>query len=361
MAMTATIATSGSYVYVAWVSQTKVVNFSTSAPRTLYIRVNSNHGKGAWRTAIRLSSLTGRVYDAHVAAAGAYVYVSVTDSNTGAHPALHQRQPRSDVAVHHARGRPRRSRPSASRAARPWRRTARPSSSRGRPTCRPHRSRRAGQRTAAAPGRRRRRWRTAPWACPRSPFSVAGQWSAGRPTMASISGCGTSAGWGPLRHVSAPDTGKPYSVSRSRRPGPQRDVADRRRLERVLVLLRHGRLQDRRALVGDSRQRRVLVRQPRWSLRRHRPPPTTPTTRRPSSGPRPAVARSSGMAYTPNASSYRLYTRTSSAPRDRARPGVARLQVDRPARTPGRSGTPTYNDRAAASHRRDAPTDGVAP
>jgi len=78
------LAASGARVYVAWVSQTKIVHYSPTAPRVLYVRVNTNHGAStAWKPTIRLTSTSGRVDYPTVAAAGSDAYVSWTDSITG--------------------------------------------------------------------------------------------------------------------------------------------------------------------------------------------------------------------------------------------------------------------------------------
>src|SRR5262249_41291841 len=78
------LAAAGSRVYVTWVSQTKIVKFSPTAPRVLYVRVNTNHGAAAnWRTTVRLSSTAGRVGVPTIAAAGTDVYVAWTSGNTG--------------------------------------------------------------------------------------------------------------------------------------------------------------------------------------------------------------------------------------------------------------------------------------
>ena len=79
----AVIAASGRYVYGAWISQTKYIDYSPSAPRALYIRVNAHHGSGSWRSVKRLTSATGRVSTPDVAASGGSVYVAYTDANTG--------------------------------------------------------------------------------------------------------------------------------------------------------------------------------------------------------------------------------------------------------------------------------------
>jgi parallel beta-helix repeat protein len=78
------LAASGSRVYATWVSQTRIIRYSGTAPRVLYVRVNTNHGSStAWKTAIRLSSTTGRVDYPTVAASSPDVHVAWTNSATG--------------------------------------------------------------------------------------------------------------------------------------------------------------------------------------------------------------------------------------------------------------------------------------
>jgi hypothetical protein len=78
------MAAAGSRVYATWVSQTKIINFSPTAPRVLYVRVNANHGAStAWKSTIRLTTTTGRVDYPTIAAYGNDVYIAYTDSNTG--------------------------------------------------------------------------------------------------------------------------------------------------------------------------------------------------------------------------------------------------------------------------------------
>jgi hypothetical protein len=72
-----------SRVYVAYVTQTKWVRYSRTAPRILYVRKNETYGSGTWKTAVRLSSLTGRVDYPSIAVAGSVVYVAYTDAATG--------------------------------------------------------------------------------------------------------------------------------------------------------------------------------------------------------------------------------------------------------------------------------------
>ena len=79
------VAAAGSRVYVTWVSQTRVTSFRPTAPRVLYVRVNTSHGKStAWRSTVRLTSKTGRVDFPSIAASGTDVYITYTDSVTGA-------------------------------------------------------------------------------------------------------------------------------------------------------------------------------------------------------------------------------------------------------------------------------------
>jgi hypothetical protein len=80
-----TVAASGSYVYATWVSTTRWVHYSGTAPRVLYFRRNTNHGSTtAWGSTVRLTSATGRVDFPVLAATGSYVFVAYTDSSTGA-------------------------------------------------------------------------------------------------------------------------------------------------------------------------------------------------------------------------------------------------------------------------------------
>ena len=79
-----TIASSGKYVYATWVSTTKWVKYSGTAPRVLYFRRNSSHGASTkWASTVRLTSKSGRVDFPVLAASGAWVYVAWTDSATG--------------------------------------------------------------------------------------------------------------------------------------------------------------------------------------------------------------------------------------------------------------------------------------
>ena len=78
------LAAAGSRVYATSVSQTKWVNYSPTAPRLLYIRVNTNHGSStAWKSAITLSSTSRRVDYPTIAATGDDVYIAYTDGTTG--------------------------------------------------------------------------------------------------------------------------------------------------------------------------------------------------------------------------------------------------------------------------------------
>ena len=78
------LAASGSRVYATWVSQTKIVKYSGTAPRVLYVRVNTKHGGSSyWKSAVRLSSRTGRVDYPTIAASGYDVHVAWTDSVGG--------------------------------------------------------------------------------------------------------------------------------------------------------------------------------------------------------------------------------------------------------------------------------------
>ena len=90
------LAAAGSRVYVTGVSQTKFVKYSPSAPRALYVRVNSAHGAATtWKSTIRLTSASGRVDYPTIAAAGNDAFVAWADSNSG----------KVKVAASHDRGR----------------------------------------------------------------------------------------------------------------------------------------------------------------------------------------------------------------------------------------------------------------
>ena len=78
------LAAAGSRVYAAYVTQTKIVNYSGSAPRVLYVRVNTNHGHGDyWKSSVRLTGTTGRVDFPTVAASGTDVHIAFTNANNG--------------------------------------------------------------------------------------------------------------------------------------------------------------------------------------------------------------------------------------------------------------------------------------
>jgi hypothetical protein len=77
------IAAYGSHVYAVYVTQTKWIRYSKTAPRVLYIRTNTKYGVGAWGTTRRLTALAGRVDYPVIAAAGNNVYVAYTDAVTG--------------------------------------------------------------------------------------------------------------------------------------------------------------------------------------------------------------------------------------------------------------------------------------
>jgi hypothetical protein len=78
------LAAAGSRVYVTWVSQRKLIRYSPTAPRALYVRVNTSHGSSSkWKSAIRLTSSTGRVDYPTIAASGYDAYIAFTDSVTG--------------------------------------------------------------------------------------------------------------------------------------------------------------------------------------------------------------------------------------------------------------------------------------
>jgi len=78
------VAAAGSRVYATWVSQTRIVRYSSTAPRVLYVRVNTSYGDSAsWKSTIRLTSTTGRVDYPTIAASGYYVHIAWTDGVTG--------------------------------------------------------------------------------------------------------------------------------------------------------------------------------------------------------------------------------------------------------------------------------------
>ena len=79
------LAAAGSRVYAAWVSQTRIIRYSATAARVLYVRVNTSHGSStSWKPAIRLTSTSGRVDLPTIAASGYDVHVAWTDSVSGA-------------------------------------------------------------------------------------------------------------------------------------------------------------------------------------------------------------------------------------------------------------------------------------
>lgn len=81
----ATVASSGSGVYVAWVREASIYAASPTAARSVYLRRNTSHGAStAWKPAIALTSTSGRVDYPVVAAADPNVYVVWTNSDTGA-------------------------------------------------------------------------------------------------------------------------------------------------------------------------------------------------------------------------------------------------------------------------------------
>lgn len=79
------IATSGQYVYVAYVTTEGYWDSMCAwAPRVLYVRVNSNYGdSSAWSAPVRLSGLSDRVDFPSISASGSNVYVVNTDSASG--------------------------------------------------------------------------------------------------------------------------------------------------------------------------------------------------------------------------------------------------------------------------------------
>ena len=90
-----TIAAAQTNVYVGWVRLKKVVNYSPTAARVLYVRANTGTGASAkWKSTHRLTSLSGRVGYPVIAAAGSSAYIVWTNSVTGA----------IRVAISHDRG-----------------------------------------------------------------------------------------------------------------------------------------------------------------------------------------------------------------------------------------------------------------
>lgn len=81
----AAIATSGAYVYVAYVTTVGYDDqMCATDARVLYVRVNNNYGAAAsWSAPVRLTSLSGRVDFPVISASGASVYVVHTDSANG--------------------------------------------------------------------------------------------------------------------------------------------------------------------------------------------------------------------------------------------------------------------------------------
>jgi hypothetical protein len=78
------LAAAGAKVYAVWASQTRYVSFSPTAPRVLYVRVNTNHGSSsAWRSRIALSPSTGRVDYPVIAAYGTDAHIAYTNATTG--------------------------------------------------------------------------------------------------------------------------------------------------------------------------------------------------------------------------------------------------------------------------------------
>ncbi len=78
------MAASGASVYASWVSETKYLAYSPTAPRVLYFRANTKQGASdGWSATIRLTSTTGRVDFPVLAASGATVLATWTDSVSG--------------------------------------------------------------------------------------------------------------------------------------------------------------------------------------------------------------------------------------------------------------------------------------
>lgn len=78
------VAAAGSYVYAAWLTFASLEVSDPASSRVLYFRRNSSTGaSGSWGTIKRLTPTAGRLDFPVVAAAGTYVYVIYTDSDTG--------------------------------------------------------------------------------------------------------------------------------------------------------------------------------------------------------------------------------------------------------------------------------------
>ena len=79
------LAAAGSRVYLAYVTQTRIDEIDHSAPRVLYVRVNTNHGFGDyWKGSVRLTGTTRIVDRPTVAASGTDVHIAFTSADTGA-------------------------------------------------------------------------------------------------------------------------------------------------------------------------------------------------------------------------------------------------------------------------------------
>jgi hypothetical protein len=78
------VTASGSRVYAFYVTQTRWIHYSRTAPRVLYLRTNTNYGSSAsWGAPKRLTSTTGRIDFPAAAASLGNVYVAYTDSVQG--------------------------------------------------------------------------------------------------------------------------------------------------------------------------------------------------------------------------------------------------------------------------------------
>jgi hypothetical protein len=76
------IAAAGSDVYVAWVSQTRYIDYKPSAARALSIRVSTDEGH-SWGQSVQLSPGGGRVDYPVVAASGSDAWVVWTNADSG--------------------------------------------------------------------------------------------------------------------------------------------------------------------------------------------------------------------------------------------------------------------------------------
>jgi hypothetical protein len=76
------VAAAGSHVYAVW-STFASASPKGTAPRPLWFRMNAKNGAGTWAAARRLTPAASRIDYPKIAATGANVYISYTDSATG--------------------------------------------------------------------------------------------------------------------------------------------------------------------------------------------------------------------------------------------------------------------------------------